>query len=353
MSTVSKTDFGRTIQELIARQPLREEESYTLFSELLSGNQSGQQEGAFLAALAAKGETVEEIAGACRAILDYDTLRSQPLPPEQLFENCGTGMDRVKTFNVSTAAAVIGAAAGLHIARHGSRGLSSPCGTVDLLEAVGIDVECKTERVEESIRRSGIGLYNGMSAEVHPKSLARILSQIQFGTTFNIAASLAHPCRVGNAVRGVYSENLVGKTASIMQQLGYQKAVIVNGKDKNGESSVDEVSPAGETSVCELLPGGEIKSYRVHPEDFGITPISLEEVRTSGSVKTEQKRFLSVLRGKGPQAVLDFTCINAGALLYCAGLVFSYRDGTEYARELVRKGKAFAKFREWLLIQGR
>lgn len=352
MKTMTETDFGKIIQGLIAKQHLNEEESYRVFSELLSGTQTDLQQGALLAAMVAKGETEEEICGACRAIVEHDTVRSQPLPAEDLFENCGTGMDRIKTFNVSTAAGIIGAAAGVKIARHGSRGLSSPCGTVDILEALGIDVDCPIGAIEKSIRSCGIGLYNGMSPEVHPKSLARILSQIRFGTTFNIAASLAHPCKIGRAVRGVYSEELVSKTASIMRLLGFKRAVVVNGKDESGISAVDEVSPAGETVISELLPSGEIRSYTVCPEDFGITPFSLEKVVTTGNIDTEKERFLSVISGEGPEECTEFTCMNAGVLLYCAGIVSSFRDGTHFAGELITGGDAREKLDEWIILQG-
>ena len=341
MKTMTETDFGAIIQGLIAKKHLSEEESYLVFSELLTGSQTDLQQGALLAAMVAKGETEEEICGACRAIVEHDTVRSQPLPADELFENCGTGMDRIKTFNVSTAAGIIGAAAGVKIARHGSRGLSSPCGTVDILEAIGIDVNCGLEKVEKSIHACGIGLYNGMSPEVHPKSLARILSQIRFGTTFNIAASLAHPCDISRAVRGVYSDELVEKTASIMRLLGFKQAVVVNGKDESGISAVDEVSPAG-----------EIRRYTACPEDFGITPFSLDTVATTGEVEAEKERFLSVISGEGPEECTEFTCMNAGVLLYCAELVKNFKDGTQFARELIRSGDARTKLDEWIILQG-
>ena len=164
-----------------------------------------------------------------------------------LVENSGTGMDQLKTFNVSSAAAVVAAAGGARLARHGARALTSSCGTVDLLESVGIDVECDVETVAKSIREVGIGIFNGMSAKIHPRSLARILSQIRFGSTLNIAASLASPCRPTHALRGVYAKDVIPKAAAVMKEIGYERAMVVHGFDKNREKGMDELSTIGES----------------------------------------------------------------------------------------------------------
>ncbi|HSO67871.1 MAG TPA: anthranilate phosphoribosyltransferase, partial [Desulfatirhabdiaceae bacterium] len=187
--------FGWTIQRLIEKQDLSTAESDYMFRQILLNRQPDLQQGAFLAAMTSKGETPQEIAGAWSAIMETDTAQVSEDLGFPLVENSGTGMDQLKTFNVSTAAAVVAAARGACLARHGARALTSTCGTVDLLDAVGIDVNCDIKTTVKSIQQTGIGLFNGMSAKVHPNSLARILSQIRFGSTLNIAASLASPCR--------------------------------------------------------------------------------------------------------------------------------------------------------------
>lgn len=187
-------EFGAKIDRLIQHKHLSEPESYEMFRALMLNEQPDLQQGAFLAALTAKGETVEELAGAWRAIYEFDTVHASGEWPNPLFENSGTGMDGLKTFNVSSAAAIVAAASGITIARHGARAITSICGAVDIMEAVGINVDCDVATVEQSLRKTGIGLFNGMSPKVHPGGLGRLLSQIRFGSTLNIAASLAHPC---------------------------------------------------------------------------------------------------------------------------------------------------------------
>ena len=167
--------------------------------------------------MTAKGPTPPEIAGAWQAIVEFDTATVEVSQEAPLVDNCGTGMDSLKTFNVSSAAAVVAAAGGVRMARHGARGLTSACGTVDLLEAVGIAVECDVAAVARSIETCGIGLFNGMSPRVHPRALFRILSQIRFGSILNIAASLASPCRPSHAVRGVYAADLLTPVTRVVR----------------------------------------------------------------------------------------------------------------------------------------
>ena len=182
--------FGANIQRLINKEDLSREEIYTMFCQVLGNEQPDLHQGAFLSALVSKGETVEEIAGAWQAIVEKDTVAVSLDSAEPIIENSGTGMDSLKTFNVSSAAAIVASACGAKIARHGARALTSFCGTVDILEAVGLDVECDVQTVERSIQEQGIGLFNGMSAKIHPFGLGRILSQIRFGTTLNILSMI-------------------------------------------------------------------------------------------------------------------------------------------------------------------
>jgi len=209
MNDESVRSFGAAVQRLIGRQNLSLDEAYRLFCDVLGNRQPDLQQGAFLAALTSKGETAEEIVGAWRAICEMDTVSARVDAEGPIVENSGTGMDTLKTFNVSSAAAIVASACGVRMARHGARALSSRCGTVDLLEALGLDVDCDIRIIENSICQEGIGLFNGMSAKVHPGGLGRILSQIRFGTTLNIAASLANPARPTHGLRGVYAESLV------------------------------------------------------------------------------------------------------------------------------------------------
>jgi anthranilate phosphoribosyltransferase len=351
MDEKSLKSFGLKIDKLAKGGHLTEEETYGMFREVLLNEQPDLQQGAFLAALVSKGETIEEIVGAWRAIYDIDTVHASSELPSPLCENSGTGMDGIKTFNVSSAAAIVAAACGVSMARHGARAITSTCGTVDIMEAVGIDAECEISTVETSIRDAGIGLFNGTSPKVHPAGLGRILSQIRFGSTLNIAASLAHPARPSLGLRGVYSEDMVDKVAEIMPLVGYERGMVVYGKDEKTGSGMDEISPTGETIVVEFS-GSRSNRLSINPEDVGLKRVSVEDIRSTGDLKEESKRFIDVLSGCGYGACVDFTCLNAGAILYIAGKCSDLTQGIYLSRQAIETGSATAKLREWVAIQG-
>ena len=343
--------FGANIQRLIDGQDLTRQESYEMFTQVLSGLQPELQQGAFLAALTAKGETPSEIAGAWQAILELDTTPVAEDLGAPLVENSGTGMDRLKTFNVSSAAAVVAAAGGARLARHGARALTSSCGTVDLLEAVGVEVDCDVETVAGSVRTVGIGLFNGMSPKVHPRALGRILSQIRFGSTLNIAASLASPCRPTHALRGVYAKQVIPKAAEVMKAIGYRRAMVVHGYDHRREQGMDELSTIGESVVCEFHPDGREDHFVLAPEDVGIRRADYGEVAATGDIRKESLRFLRVLAGTGPAACIDLTCLNAGAILYLVGAAADIRAGVGLSREIIHNGRAIGKLAAWVSAQ--
>jgi anthranilate phosphoribosyltransferase len=343
-------DFGMKIQRLIEGKDLSKDETYSMFREILLNEQPELQQGAFLAALVAKGETADEIAGAWAAIDEIDTVHSTSELPGVLFENSGTGMDALKTFNVSSAAAIVAAACGINMVRHGARAITSSCGTVDIMEAVGIDVDCDVAVVESSLRSAGIGLFNGMSPKVHPGALGRILSRIRFGSTLNIAASLANPCRPTYGLRGVYTKRLVRKAAEVMQSIGYQKGMVVYGKDDNSGRGMDELSLSGGTIVYEFNQNGG-NEYTFYPEDAGLMPSVFEEVAAIGDPAKEAIRFIRVLSGKKHEACIDFTCLNAGAILYTAGKCDSIKNGVEMSRDAIESSRAIEKLRQWTSFQ--
>lgn len=343
--------FGKTIQRLINKESLSRPESYEMFRQVILNTQPDLHQGAFLSALVAKGESPEEIAGAWQAIVEFDTAAIGEELGTPLVENSGTGMDRLKTFNVSTAAAVVASAGGAKLARHGARALTSSCGTVDLAEALGVDVECTIQTVLASIRQSGIGLFNGMSPRTHPRSLARILSQIRFGSTLNIAASLASPCRPTHALRGVYSRELVPKVSAIMRLIGYERAMVVHGLDQSGKSGIDEISGMGETLVQEIHPDGTERRYTLAPEDFGLKRSSYSSIAAIGDAQREAVRFVKIISGTGYDECIDMTCLNAGAILYLVDKAADIQAGFELSRSLIASGKALGKLAEWVSTQ--
>jgi anthranilate phosphoribosyltransferase len=360
--------FGADVQRLIDGHDLGRARTYELFRETLLGEQPDLQQGALLAALVAKGETPGEIAGAWQAIVEYDTVAasveaaggSGDVPAGvgegepavgPLVENSGTGMDALKTFNVSSAAAIIAAAAGARLARHGARALTSKCGAVDILEAVGVDVECDVATVERSIASVGIGIFNGMSPQVHPGGLGRILSQIRFGSTLNIAASLANPVRPTHGVRGVYAEGLLAPVGDVMLEIGYEHALVVHGFDARREAGMDELSVLGPSVVSELRADGRRDAYTVEPEDFGMRRAAHAEIAPLDDLHAEATRFVQVLGGRGHEACGDAACLNAAAVLYVAGRSADLGDGLAQAREAVASGAALSKLEEWVAAQ--
>jgi anthranilate phosphoribosyltransferase len=343
--------FGRQIQRLINREDLSRAESYALFGQILDDAQPDLQQGAFLAALAAKGETPEEIAGAWQAIYERDTVTTADDLGAPLVENSGTGMDALKTFNVSSAAAVVAAAGGVRMARHGARALTSTCGTVDLLEAVGVDVECDVPAVVRSIREAGIGLFNGMSPATHPRALARILAQIRFGSTLNIAASLASPCRPTHGLRGVYAEELIGPAATVMKAIGYRRALVVHGLDADGRQGIDELSNLGESRVHEFHADGSETTFSLVPEDVGLPRRAYAEIAAIGDPSKEAVRFLRTVGGLEKGGCEEITCLNAGALFYLVDQTTSLAAGVRRARALIRDGRALRKLVHWAATQ--
>lgn len=343
-------EFGAKISHLIAKGTLSRAETRAMFDELMTDSQPDLQQGAFLAALSAKGETAEEMAGAWESIYEMDTVKVSPVTPEPLLENSGTGMDSFKTFNVSTGSALVSAAAGNFMARHGARALSSRCGTIDLVEALGVDVECPADTVKESVEKCGIGIFNGMSAQIHPQGLFRILSQIHFGSTLNISASLANPALPRYGARGVYARGMVMPVAELMQEIGYTRALIFHGSNGKGQG-LDEVSVLGETFFAELN-DGLITTFTMTPADFGISEAAETEL-VPLDLETETALMVRLLSGKLGGAREDMVALNAAPLLYLGGQADNIVTGYRMAKDIIASGTALEKLKQWVSCQNR
>ncbi|MDD2856213.1 MAG: anthranilate phosphoribosyltransferase [Desulfuromonadaceae bacterium] len=350
MEQMTIAEFGSYVQKLIERKNLTSRESYLLFRELMTNSQPDLQQGAFLAALTAKGETVDEIVGAWQAIDEFDTVHVEGVP-DTVLDNSGTGMDSFKTFNVSSAAALVIAAHGIPVARHGARAITSRCGTVDIMEAMGVNVECSPEQVVNSINNVGIGLFNGMSPQIHPGALGRILSQIRFGTTFNIAASLANPARPKRAIRGVYSRSLLEPVTQVMKQIGFHHGLVVHGSTDDYNVGMDELSVCG-TSSIHFFDGDKVDRFEIVPEDVGLATHAASTIAALNSLEQESERFLSTVTGsrKYPECE-DFVALNAGAVLWMEGITTTLTVGVAEARYSLLQGAALEKLQLWRTIQ--
>ncbi len=347
-------EFGSLIMGLINKENLTFEMARSAFSQVLGNEVSEMHQGAFLAALVSKGETGDEIAGGWGAVYDLDTNRVDLSHLSPLVENSGTGMDTFKTFNISTAASVIAASSGIHMARHGARAITSRCGTVDMAEALGVDVECSPDITARSVERACVGLFNGMSPQVHPQALGRILSQICFGSSLNIAASLANPAMPKRAVRGVYARELVRPVAEVMKKIGYERAIVIHGEvDGAGKRlGMDEASVCGDNYCAELKEDGSVAEFSFCPSDIGFTSASPESLSPSEDINVEAKRFVSLIRGEEPSgARIDTVLLNTGLISYIAGQTDDISGGVKNAREAILSGAAYETLENWVAVQ--
>ena len=310
-----------------------------------------ENEGKFPRVITAKEATPEEIAGSWEAIYEIDTVKVHPDVDGPLVENCGTGMDSIKTFNISTAASIVAAAGGICMAKHGARAITSKCGAVDILEVLGVDVECDVNLTKRSIEKAGIGIFNGMSGKVHPKALYRILSQIRFGTILNIAGSLANPALPSIGVRGVYSRDMVMPIVQTMKEIGYKRAFVVHGMDRDGCRGLDEISTIGRTEVAELQADGEIDEYTLFAEDFGIKECDESAILYQPDRTMEAVRLLKVLSGEDRGPRRDIVCLNTAPILYITGHASDIEQGVEKAGSIIDSGKPIKKLASWVLEQ--
>lgn len=343
--------FGSRVDALIKRSNLTRDDASFLFKQILKNEQPDLQQGAFLAAITAKGATPAEIAGIWEAIYEIDTVKVHPDVCSPLVENCGTGMDGIKTFNISTAASLVAAADGITMAKHGARAITSKCGAVDILEALGIDVECDVHLVKRSIEHAGIGIFNGMSAKVHPSALYRILSQIRFGTVLNVAGSLANPARPAYAVRGVYSPEMVLPIARAMREIGYKRAFVVHGRSRDDVRGMDEVSTLGRSLVAELTEDGDIREYAISAQDLGIKEADEPSLLYGSDREAEAIKLLRILSGEDRSCRRDIVCLNAAPILCITDQAGNLKEGMDRASDIIDSGKPIKKLKAWVAEQ--
>jgi anthranilate phosphoribosyltransferase len=344
-------DFGAIVVKLTHGQDITREEARECWRQVCEEEQSDLQQGGFIGALKAKGETPEEVAGTFEALYEYDTIKVEVKTPEPLIDNCGTGADTLKTLNISSGAAVIGASLGLYVVRHAARAISSNCGAVDVVEAFGVNVESAPELPKQSIENAGICVWNAFLPTVHPKTLARVLSQIRFGSAINLVGPLLNPTMPQFKVMGVPNREMIDIEVRTLRELGFKRAFIMHGLDDQSDKGMDEVSTLGTTHVAELKEDGSIENYEITPEEFGIQKGRFEDVASTREVQRDALALLRVLAGKdtGPRA--DIVCLNAAPLLYVMGKANDLREGLDMARQAVAEGKALEKLRDWVTWQ--
>jgi len=338
------------ISKLVERDNLSFEEAKSVFEEIFSHETTSSQIASFLTSLKLKGETEAEISAAATVIkakANKLNLREGLLGiknnTEPIIDTCGTGGSGLNKFNVSTAVSFVVSALGVKVAKHGNRAMSSTCGSADVLEALGINVEVSPSVMEESIKRVGIGflyapLYHSALAEV-----AKVRKEIGIRTIFNILGPLCNPAEVNYQLLGVYSQDLVLVIAKVLKRLGTKRAFVVNGKDV-----LDEISLSGKTSVA-FLDNKRIRNISLAPSSFGLKKIKVKDILVDNAKESAQV-IKSVLDGKSGPAK-DMVLANASACFYILGKANNLKQGVRMASELIDRGKAkdmFLKFKNFL-----
>ncbi|WP_457640230.1 anthranilate phosphoribosyltransferase [Persephonella sp.] len=321
------------ISKITSGTDLSPEETKELFSILMRGEATDAQIGAVLVGLKMKGETVDEITAAAE-VMRKEAVKVPVKDRSKLVDTCGTGGDRVNTFNVSTITAFVVAGAGAKVAKHGNRSVSSKCGSADIMEALGVNIEMPPETAGKAIEEIGLAFL--FAPIYHPamKNVIRQRREIGVRTIFNILGPLSNPAGAKYQLMGVYDSSLVEPIARTLPALGVERAFVVHGME-----GLDEVSITSETVVGEVN-GQEINIYTVKPEDFGLKRASLEDIK-GGDLEYNLKVAQEILEGKDSSPRTDFVALNAGFALKVAGLTDSIKEGIELAKETIYSKKAY------------
>ena len=333
------------IAKVVAKGDLTYGEAYAVMNEIMSGETTPTQNAAFLAALStknARAETTDEIAGCAAAMRDHATRVETGM---ELFEIVGTGGDHAQSFNISTTSALVAAAAGMKVAKHGNRAASSQCGTADCLEALGVNILQSPDRCRELLSEVGMCFFFAQKYHTSMKYVGPIRKELGFRTVFNILGPLTNPGSPSMQLLGVYDDYLVMPLAQVLSSLGIQRGMVVYGQDK-----LDEISMSSPTTICEIKDGW-YKTYVIRPEDFGFTTCPKEELR-GGTAAENAAITRAILSGeKGPKR--DAVLLNAGASLYIGRKAASMKEGVVLAGEIIDSGKALQTLEKFIEVSNR
>ncbi|MBQ8850021.1 MAG: anthranilate phosphoribosyltransferase [Clostridia bacterium] len=333
------------IEKIANKEDLTYEEAYSVMNEIMNGDTTQTQNAAFLAALATKStraETTEEIAGCAAAMRDHAAKVDSEF---DLFEIVGTGGDNAHSFNISTTAALVAAAGGMKVAKHGNRAASSKCGTADCLESLGVNIQQSPERCAELLREVGMCFFFAQKYHTSMKYVGAIRKELGFRTVFNILGPLTNPGSPKMQLLGVYDEYLVEPLAQVLINLGVKRGMVVYGQDK-----LDEISLSAPTTVCEFKDGW-FKSYVITPEQFGFERCQKSDL-VGGAPEENAQITLNILKGeKGHKR--NAVLMNAGAALYIGGKAESIKDGIKLAETLIDTGKALETLEKLIEVSNR
>lgn len=330
------------IIKIVNKEDLSFDEAYTVMNEIMNGETTPTQNAAFLAALStksAKAETTGEIAGCAKAMREHAT----PVDTDfDLFEIVGTGGDNAGSFNISTTSAIVAAAGGMKVSKHGNRAASSKCGTADCLEALGVNIDEDPDKCRELLEKVGICFFFAQKYHNSMKYVGAIRKELGFRTVFNILGPLTNPAHPKRQLLGVYDEYLIEPLAKVLMELGVKRGMVVYGMDK-----LDEISLSAPTKVCEIK-DGSLHTYEIKPEDFGLSRCKKEDL-SGGDPKENAAITLSILNGeKG--AKRDAVLLNAGAALYIGEKAKSIQEGINLAARLIDSKKALKVLEDFIKV---
>ncbi len=324
------------ILRLSKRDNLTYHESFEVMDEIMSGKASDVQISSYLTALSLKGETIDEITGSAAGMRNHCV---KLLHDQNVLEIVGTGGDHSNSFNISTTAAIIVSAAGVPIAKHGNRSASSKCGSADVLEALGVNINIPAEASARLLEEIGICFMFAQNYHIAMKYVAPIRRELGIRTVFNIIGPLSNPAGAKMELLGVYEEALVEPIAKVLAQLGVQNAMVVYGKD-----GLDEISLSAPTAVCEVK-NGWVKSYEITPEQFGFKKCDKNEL-LGGAARENAEIILEILRGK-KGAKRNAAVLNAAAALYVVKEI-SFLDAIKEVEEVIDSGKAMEQLEKFI-----
>ena len=337
---VEKRLIKKSLAKLAQGEDLEENEMIATTNAIMEGRTSPAQIGSFLTALRLKGETVEEITGAARVMREKAIKINFQAPT--VIDTCGTGGDGARTFNISTTTAFIVAAAGIPVAKHGNRAISSRCGSADVLEALGIKVDLPPEKVEACLKETGIGFLFAPLFHQAMQYAAGPRKELGFRTVFNLLGPLTNPANANCQLVGVFQPHLTDLVARVLDRLGIERAVVVHGGD--------ELSLDGENQAS-ILKHGRITSLRFRAVDLGLNAAP-KTALSGGGPKQNAQITLEILQGEDQGPKLAVVLLNAAAALLAADVVTDLKEGIAFARQLVREGKAYAKLEELRQVVG-
>lgn len=330
------------IIKIVNKEDLSFDEAYTVMNEIMNGETTPTQNAAFLAALStksAKAETTGEIAGCAKA------MREHAIPVDtdfDLFEIVGTGGDNAGSFNISTTSAIVAAAGGMKVSKHGNRAASSKCGTADCLEALGVNIDEDPDKCRQLLEKVGICFFFAQKYHTSMKYVGAVRKELGFRTVFNILGPLTNPAHPKRQLLGVYDEYLIEPLAKVLVELGIKRGMVVYGMDK-----LDEISLSAPTKVCEIK-DGTLHNYEIKPEDFGLSRCKKEDL-AGGNPKENAAITLAILNGeKG--AKRDAVLLNAGAALYIGEKAKSIQEGINLAARLIDSKKALKVLEDFIKV---